>query len=203
MLGHYRQKKRLSELDSCVGKKNSWPFWTLSQSRKISSPPRTEPQVLSMREIFRLEALGDSAEETGRTFVSFISQHSQRKPVQVGWKPESVGLKQPSIILRLKDVELQAVSEQVSQIPELLHRRQRLLPSLSGWEPWLCRHCWRFKDGGFVRRSQFIVTICLGFTSSVRPPLHHLIQLAPGRDQLTASFFSFSECQCYKGWRYI
>lgn len=36
------------------------PFWTLSQSRKISSPPRTVPHVLSMREIFRLEALGDS-----------------------------------------------------------------------------------------------------------------------------------------------
>lgn len=36
------------------------PFWTLSQSKKISSPPSTEPHVLSMREIFRLEALGDS-----------------------------------------------------------------------------------------------------------------------------------------------
>lgn len=44
------------------------PFWTLSQSRKISSPPSTEPHVLSMREIFRLEALGDSAGETGFTF---------------------------------------------------------------------------------------------------------------------------------------
>lgn len=37
------------------------PFCTLSHRRKISSPPSTEPQVLSMREIFRLEALGDSA----------------------------------------------------------------------------------------------------------------------------------------------
>lgn len=37
------------------------PFWTLSQSRKISSPPRTVPHVLSIREIFRLDAFGDSA----------------------------------------------------------------------------------------------------------------------------------------------
>lgn len=42
----------------------SSPFWTLSQSRKISSPPSTEPHVLSSREIFRLEALGDSGGET-------------------------------------------------------------------------------------------------------------------------------------------
>lgn len=39
--------------------------------------------------------------------------NSQRKPVQVGGKPENTGLKQPSIILRLvqlKGVELQAES---------------------------------------------------------------------------------------------
>lgn len=40
------------------------PFCTLSQSRKISSPPSTEPHVLSIREIFRLEAFGDSAGKT-------------------------------------------------------------------------------------------------------------------------------------------
>lgn len=40
------------------------PFWTLSQSRKISSPPKTVPHVLSIRDIFRLEAFGDSAGKT-------------------------------------------------------------------------------------------------------------------------------------------
>lgn len=46
-----------------LGKMKSSPFCTLSHSRKISSPPITDPQVLSMREIFRLDAFGDSVEE--------------------------------------------------------------------------------------------------------------------------------------------
>lgn len=36
------------------------PFCTLSQSKYTSSPPRTDPAVLSIREIFRFEAPGDS-----------------------------------------------------------------------------------------------------------------------------------------------
>lgn len=41
------------------------PFCTLSHSRYTSSPPRTEPAVLSILEIFRLEAPGDSVGHRG------------------------------------------------------------------------------------------------------------------------------------------
>lgn len=62
----------------------SSPFWTLSQSRKISSPPSTEPQVLSIREIFKLEALGDSAGEAPflLALVSFDSRYYPIKSLQ-------------------------------------------------------------------------------------------------------------------------
>lgn len=57
-----RRKRRLPS----SGDPPSSPFCTLSHSRKISSPPRTEPHVLSILEIFRLEALGDSVGHVGR-----------------------------------------------------------------------------------------------------------------------------------------
>lgn len=61
---------RFPERSPAASRPSSSPFWTLSQSRKISSPPSTDPHDLSSREIFRLEALGDSAGETHSKLLS-------------------------------------------------------------------------------------------------------------------------------------